>query len=68
MPPQLLYRFRVRDPRTGKWYTARYRATPEEIRARYGEEFELLDAEVRQPLGGSFNPYRKDGEPDPPCG
>ena len=30
-----LFPFRYRDPRTGKWTTARYRAERREIAARY---------------------------------
>src|SRR5262249_25815650 len=36
-PPLELYPFRFRDPRTGKWVRARYRATLAEIKARYRE-------------------------------
>jgi hypothetical protein len=35
--PLELYPFRFRDPRTGKWVCARYRATLAEIEARYRE-------------------------------
>jgi len=35
--PIELYPFRFRDPRTGKWVRARYRATLAEIKARYRE-------------------------------
>jgi hypothetical protein len=29
-----VYAFRYRDPRTGRWVKARYKATPDEIAAR----------------------------------
>ena len=32
-----LYPFRYRDTRTGRWIKARYKATREEIAARYAE-------------------------------
>ena len=38
MAPRLeLFAFRYRDPRTGKWARARYRAEMHEIEARYAE-------------------------------
>src|SRR5262244_3110976 len=37
MAPIGLYPFRFRDPRTGKWVRARYRATLAEIKPRYRE-------------------------------
>ena len=38
MAPRLvLFAFRYRDPRTGKWVRARYRAERQEIAARYAE-------------------------------
>ncbi len=36
MEPLELYRFRVRDPKSGKWRTTSYRMTFEEARERYG--------------------------------
>ena len=58
--PQLLYRFRYRDPLTGKWRTARYRATEEEIRSRH-PDFELYGEPmvIRRPTTGTFNPFRR---------
>ena len=42
MPPRLeLFAFRYRDPRTGKWIRARYRAERQEIAARHAE-FEII--------------------------
>ena len=37
MPPIEVYAFRFREPRTGRWVRARYRATLAEIKARYRE-------------------------------
>src|SRR5262252_5061672 len=37
MAPIELYAFRFRDPRTGRWVRARYRATLAEVKARYRE-------------------------------
>src|SRR5262245_50079469 len=37
MVPIELYAFRFRDPRTGRWTRARYRATLAEIKGRYRE-------------------------------
>jgi hypothetical protein len=44
--PLVLYRFRYRDPLTGRWTRARYRATVVEISARHAE-WVLEDAEQR---------------------
>jgi len=57
-----VFPFRYRDPRTGKWVRARYKATREDIAARY-VEWELTgEGEVRRPLdGGYFNPHRGTG-------
>lgn len=56
-----LYRFKYIDPLTGKWLTARHRATKEEIAARY-KEFELVgEPEVRRLVNVEpFNPFRRD--------
>ena len=57
-----VFPFRYRDPRTGKWVKARYKATPDEIAARY-TEWELIGpGEVRRPSTGYFNPMRRVGE------
>jgi len=43
---------------TGKWVKARYVAELHEIRARY-KNWETIGApEIRQHVGGSFNPWR----------
>jgi hypothetical protein len=47
MAPIELYSFRFRDPRTGRWVRARYRATLAEIKARYREWEIGGPAEVR---------------------
>ena len=49
MPEALvMYRFRYRDPCTGRWMRARYRATLPDIRARYTEWMLEEDAEHRR--------------------
>lgn len=53
-----LYPFRYRDPLTGRWINARYKATGEEIAARHGEWEITGPAEVRSPIDGPFKPYR----------
>lgn len=60
--PHLLYSFRYRDPLTGKWRTARYQASEDDIRSRH-PEYELLGEPtvINGPITGSFNPFRRDG-------
>ena len=41
--PLYLYEFRYRDPLTGKWRKARYRAEVEVIRQRHAE-FEIVES------------------------
>ena len=55
----LLYQFRYRHERTGKWVQARYRAELHEIRARYSE-WETVGEPLRvEPHSGEpFNPFR----------
>ena len=53
-----LFPFRARDPLTGKWYRARYKAERHEIAARYAEWEIIGPPEIRQPTGASFNPWR----------
>jgi len=43
-----LFPFRYRDPRTGKWVRARYRAERQEIAARYAEYEIVGQAEIRE--------------------
>jgi hypothetical protein len=40
MPPREIFPFRFFDPLRGRWITARYKATREEIAARY-ERWEI---------------------------
>ena len=57
--PLVLHAFRYRSPMTGKWVKARYRAEVAVIRERHAE-FELIgEPEIRQPIPGSFSPYRR---------
>ena len=53
-----LFPFRYRDPLTGRWIKARYKATREEIAARHGEWEITGPAEVRMAITGAFQPYR----------
>lgn len=53
-----LFPFRYRDPLTGRWTKARYKATREEIAARHADWEIVGPAEIRASIGGSFNPYR----------
>ncbi|HSV20558.1 MAG TPA: hypothetical protein VLR71_19255 [Casimicrobiaceae bacterium] len=57
--PLELYPFRFRDPVTGKWVRARYRATVRDIAARYAT-WEITGPLVRpaSPSSG-FDPFRK---------
>jgi hypothetical protein len=59
--PRLLYPFRYRDPRTGKWVRARYKAEPHVIAERHAEWEVTGPAEVhrRGECRDSFNPFRK---------
>jgi hypothetical protein len=54
-----LYPFRYRDPVTGKWVRARYRASVEDIQARYAT-WEITGP-VSRPSSASrgFDPFRK---------
>lgn len=54
----VLYPFRYRDPLTGRWIKARYKATPEEIAVRFAEWEITGPGEVRSSISGAFNPYR----------
>ena len=60
MPRLELYPFRYRDPVTGKWVRARYKAERHEIAARYAEWEIIGPPEIRDADPGSawFNPYR----------
>ena len=59
MAPRLeLFQFRYRDPRTGKWIMARYRAERHEIAARYAEWEIIGPPEVRARTGATFSPWQ----------
>jgi hypothetical protein len=61
MAPRLeLFPFRFRDPITGKWVRARYRAQRDEIAARYTEWEIISEAEIRDvdPNARPFTPHR----------
>jgi len=51
--------FRFRDPVTGKWVRARYKATLESIRNRHAEWEVVGPAEQRTGAGIGFNPWYK---------
>jgi len=54
-----LYPFRYRDPVTGKWVRARYRATVENIAARHAT-WEITGPVSRpSPPSSGFDPFRK---------
>ncbi len=61
MAPRLeLFAFRYRDPRTGKWIAARYRAERHEIAQRFAE-FEIIgEPEIRNvdPEARAFTPHQ----------
>ena len=56
-----LYPFRYRDPATGKWVRARYRATQQEITRRHAEYEITGPPEIREIGEGAryFNPHFK---------
>jgi len=62
MPTLHLYRFRFRDPRTGRWIRARYLAKVPVIQRHYAEWELIGPAEIRQvpddPSLNYFNPFR----------
>ena len=54
--PIVLYPFKFRSERTGRWVCARYLADLNEIAARYAE-WQITGApETRSDVGGSFSP------------
>jgi hypothetical protein len=57
-PEPLLYPFRFRDPLTGRWLRARYKAMRDEIQARYTEAEIIGPAEIRRPIDKGFVPWR----------
>jgi hypothetical protein len=58
----VVYPFRYKDSRTGKWGKARYMASREEIAARYAEREITGPGEARTPHTGYSNPNRREGE------
>ena len=54
---QRLFPFRFRDPLTGRWIRARYKATREEIAARYTDAEIIGPAEIRRAEGAGFAPW-----------
>jgi len=62
-----LFPFRYRDPRTGKWVRARYRAERQEIAARYAEYEIVGQAEIREidPDERRFCPHSAEPAPRP---
>jgi hypothetical protein len=54
-----LYPFRYKDPMTGKWVRARYRATLADIAARYATWEVTGPASVPSGRSIGFDPYRK---------
>jgi hypothetical protein len=60
MAPLLrLYPFKYRDPVSGTWIKARYKATLNDIATRYAEWMIAGEPEVRGNIpSSSFNPYR----------
>jgi hypothetical protein len=71
MAPLLrLYPFKYRDPISGTWIKARYKATLDDLAARYAEWMIAGEPEVRGNIpSSSFNPYRwTDGAVTHPSG
>jgi len=64
--PTILYPFRKRDPLTGKWYRARYKASAAEIAEHDGEWIVDGAPEVYRALGSTsgFRPWQ---DPPPPA-
>ena len=60
--PLVVFPFRYRDPRTGRWVKARYKAERTEIAARYAEWEIIGPGEERRPVTGYFNPGRREGD------
>lgn len=58
--PLLMYPFRKRDPLTGQWYRARYRATAEDIAQHNGDWIIDGAPEIRRALGSTsgFRPWQ----------
>jgi hypothetical protein len=56
--PLVLYPFRFRDPVSGKWVRARYKAQRTEIAARYARWKLCGPPEIRARTGTAFSPWR----------
>ncbi len=63
--PLVVFPFRYRDARTGRWVTARYKAERDEIAARYADWEIVGTGGERRPTGGCFNPGRAQRELPP---
>lgn len=55
----VLYPFRFKDPITGRWVRARYRASLEDIAARYAEWDVTGEPVTYRGNQGHFSPFRK---------
>ena len=60
--PLAVYAFRRLDPRTRKWVRARYKASLDEIRARYNRWQTIGPPEIREPVK-MFTPFGERTEP-----
>ena len=60
--PLVGFPFRYKDARTGKWVKAHYKAERAAIAARYTVWEIVGPGEERRPIGGYFNPGRREGE------
>jgi len=58
---RLLYPFRYRDPATGKWTRARYRASLDDIAERHADWELIGEPEYRSGDGAMFSPFRRLG-------
>ena len=67
MAPRLeLFAFRYRDPRTGKWVRARYRAKLHELRQRY-IEWEIIGAPEMREVSSDARHFTPHQRPTPLC-
>jgi hypothetical protein len=60
--PLVVFPFRYRDARTGRWVKARHMAEWSEIAARHAEWEIISPGEERRPRTGYFNPGGREGE------
>jgi hypothetical protein len=56
----VVFPFRYRDARTGRWVKARYMATADEIAVRYAEWGIIGPGEKRRLIGGYSNSGRRE--------